>query len=69
MRATASDQLATAAERTPLDVADLELLAVAAYLAGRDDASAAAWSRPTTSTSGAATRRGRLGAVSGSRWP
>ena len=41
--ASASDQLATAAERTPLDVADLELLAVAAYLAGRDDASAAAW--------------------------
>ncbi len=40
--ATASDELTAAAELTPLDADDLELLAVAAYLAGRDDDSAAA---------------------------
>jgi DNA-binding NarL/FixJ family response regulator len=40
--ATASDELTAAAGESPLDVADLELLAVSAYLAGRDDDSAAA---------------------------
>jgi len=43
--ATASNELTAAAERSPLDAADLELLAVAAYLAGRDDDSAAALER------------------------
>jgi DNA-binding NarL/FixJ family response regulator len=41
--ASAFDELTAAAEQSPLDPADLELLATAAYLAGRDDNSAAAW--------------------------
>ncbi|HVM14330.1 MAG TPA: response regulator transcription factor [Egibacteraceae bacterium] len=38
-------QLSAAQEQTPLEPADLERLAVAAYLLGRDDDSAAAWER------------------------
>ena len=41
--ATAADALVEAAATSPLDPADLELLATAAYLAGRDDLSTAAW--------------------------
>lgn len=40
--ATASDEFTAAAEQSPLDAADLEASAAAAYLAGRDDDSAAA---------------------------
>lgn len=43
--ATASDQLTAAGAQTGLDAADLELLAIATYLAGRDDDSAAAWEK------------------------
>jgi DNA-binding NarL/FixJ family response regulator len=43
--ASASDELTAAAEQSPLDGADLELLATATYLAGRDEESAAAWER------------------------
>lgn len=41
--ATAADGFTAAAQVAPLDASDLELLAIAGYLAGRDDASAAAW--------------------------
>jgi DNA-binding CsgD family transcriptional regulator len=41
--ATACDELTAAASQAPLDPVDLELLGTAAYLAGRDEDSAAAW--------------------------
>src|SRR5687768_8394085 len=41
--ATASDELTAAASQAPLEAADLGLLGTAAYLAGRDEDSAAAW--------------------------
>ena len=42
---SASDELTAAAAQSSLDAADFEMLAVATYLAGADDASAAAWER------------------------
>ena len=41
--AGAADELTAAADESPLDVADIERLAIAAYLAGRDEDSAGAW--------------------------
>ena len=43
--ADAYELLATAREKGPLDVEDLEHLAIAAYLIGKDDESAHAWER------------------------
>jgi DNA-binding CsgD family transcriptional regulator len=43
--ASAADELTAAAAAEPLSAPDLESLAVAAYLAGRDQESAAAWER------------------------
>ena len=41
----AYSQLVAADQMSPLELADLERLATAAYLTGRDDASADAWAR------------------------
>jgi hypothetical protein len=43
--ADAYTQLSSANHETPLDVEDLERLATAAYLVGRDDDSADVWAR------------------------
>jgi hypothetical protein len=60
-------QLMASDHEAPLEIGDLERLAVAAHLVGRDDESARSGPAPTTSVSALAMQREPLGAPSGWR--